>query len=306
MPIEGYLQGCLGPQLAALGVDPPASGIVVADVRGRLLAVLRHWKDVRFRRTILLPGLEEATYYEPLSAPLEVKALVVVAVRNSLIEDLGTERPFTRELVAPRPYLTDEQIPEITRAAIEYFQEVDLAGLDASGTPASRADPYEGLSEKYPRAWRAMAKLADPMLLEVRYQVMPGEPPALPSADDLIPRSPKGFDIRSGIDPRLTASMFETLSQVERQEIDIVFADSFKVVTRNPEKLHWVIEFVTGHGAALVTHNYYLAADYTARRRNLLRPVHVVPETRLKFRDQSGLRERHLQALVTTMRATPP
>jgi hypothetical protein len=91
--IQGYTQSLLLPQLRALTLSKRQLAIVVEDVSRRLESLLFHWNDFAFRRTILTLGTEEASFWEPLTASLEIRSLVVVAIRNSLIEDLGAFHP---------------------------------------------------------------------------------------------------------------------------------------------------------------------------------------------------------------------
>ncbi len=83
--IRGYTQSVLLPQLRSLALSKRQRAIVLDDVSRRLESLLFHWNDQAFRRTILMPGTEEATFWEPQTASLETRLLVVVAVRNSLI-----------------------------------------------------------------------------------------------------------------------------------------------------------------------------------------------------------------------------
>ena len=87
--IQEYTQGLLLPHLQALALSKPQRAIVIDDVSRRLESLLFHWGDLAFRRTILILGTEEASFWEPFTASLEIRSLVVVAIRNSLIEDLG-------------------------------------------------------------------------------------------------------------------------------------------------------------------------------------------------------------------------
>ena len=87
--IQGYTQSVLLPQLRSLALSKRQREIVLEDVSRRLESLLFHWNDRAFRRTILMLGTEEATFWEPQAASLEIRSLVVVAVRNSLIEDLA-------------------------------------------------------------------------------------------------------------------------------------------------------------------------------------------------------------------------
>ena len=89
--IDVYLNTILTQQLEHMGVQsfPGAIEAVVADIRLRLQSVLSSWHDLRKRNTLLLLGREEGAFYEPRSASLEIRAFVVVTIRNSLLEDLG-------------------------------------------------------------------------------------------------------------------------------------------------------------------------------------------------------------------------
>src|SRR3954454_24620278 len=119
--VQGYTQSVLVPQLQALGLNRRQQEIVAADVAQRLEFLLSHWSDVPFRRTILVLGAEEGSFWEPRSASLDVRSLVVVAVRNSLVTDLNVAQAYTRELRSRKELLPHERMPWITREAVNYF-----------------------------------------------------------------------------------------------------------------------------------------------------------------------------------------
>src|ERR1700682_4837373 len=96
--IHGYTQSVLVPQLRSLGLTKRQREIVAEDVTQRLESLLSHWDDVPFRRTVLVMGTEEASYWEPRSASIEIRSLVVVGVRNSLLTDLNASRAYNRAL----------------------------------------------------------------------------------------------------------------------------------------------------------------------------------------------------------------
>src|SRR4051794_12836097 len=94
--IQGYTQSVLIPQLRSLGLSKRQWDIVADDVKQRLESILSHWGDRPFRRTILLLGTEEAVFWEPRTADIEIRSLVVVCVRNSLITDLNAQHAYTK------------------------------------------------------------------------------------------------------------------------------------------------------------------------------------------------------------------
>src|SRR5271166_4583526 len=121
--VQGYMQSLLLPQLRSLALSKRQREIVIEDVSRRLESLLCHWGDLAFRRTILILGTEEASFWEPSTASLEIRSLVVVAIRNSLIEDLGASHPYTKLLESRKKQLRDEQMPAITSEAIRYFDK---------------------------------------------------------------------------------------------------------------------------------------------------------------------------------------
>lgn len=122
--IQGYTHSLLLPQLRSLGLSKRQREIVVEDVTQRLESLLFHWSDLPFRRTVLVPGTEESSFWEPRTAPIEIRSLLVVGVRNSLVTDLNASHAYTKALRSPRELLPDERMPWITGEAVKYFQAV--------------------------------------------------------------------------------------------------------------------------------------------------------------------------------------
>ena len=63
--IQSYTQSVLLPQLRSLALSKRQRAIVLEDVSRRLESLLFHWSDLAFRRTILILGTEEASFWEP-------------------------------------------------------------------------------------------------------------------------------------------------------------------------------------------------------------------------------------------------
>jgi hypothetical protein len=70
----GYTRSVLGPQLRSLRLSTRQWEIVVDDVTQRLESLLAHWNDEFFRRTILVVATEEASFWEPRTASLEIRS----------------------------------------------------------------------------------------------------------------------------------------------------------------------------------------------------------------------------------------
>jgi hypothetical protein len=151
--IQGYTQSLLLSQLRALALSKRQRAIVVEDVSRRLESLLFHWSDLAFRRTILILGTEEASFWEPHAARLEIRSLVVVAVRNSLIEDLGASHPYTKMLESQKTQLRDEYMPSITGQATRFFETANLDVVPFQ----PKKDLFGDLRRRFPNAWHALS-----------------------------------------------------------------------------------------------------------------------------------------------------
>ncbi len=241
--VQGYTQSILVPQLRSLGLAKRQWEIVAADVTQRLESLLSHWSDVPFRRAVLAIGAEEATFWEPGNASLDIRSLVVVAVRNSLITDLNATRAYT--MLRLREFLPDQQMPWITGEAIKYFQAVDLDTLRLK----PKRDLFGSLSRRFPNAWHALSFLGN--------------------SSDKTAYKPAHDQSR--------ASGFLGW-KIERNQLCLFFSLSFKWITRNPEKLLSIIEHILRFGGTVVTPKpfYRLAA-----RRDIYFDRHTsVPKSR--------------------------
>ncbi len=292
--VQGYTQSVLVPQLRSLGLNKRQWKIVAEDVTQRLESLLSHWSDVPFRQTVLAIGREEAIFWEPRSTSLDIRSLVVVAVRNSLVTDLNATRAYTKALRSPTEYLPDEQMPWITGEAIKYFQ---AANLDMVQIQPKR-DLFGSLPRRFPNAWHVLSLLGNSSENEiaVNLPMAKAEP-----VDFARCRANDGDfrDIESGFDPGLNDYLAEILRKIERKELGLFFSLAFKWITRNPEKLLSIIDHVLRYGGTVLTPNYFLSPHYLARRHPLLRPAHFSSEIAGQLADADGLSERHREALAS-------
>jgi hypothetical protein len=291
--IHEYIGSLLVPQLRSLGLDKRQREIVAGDVTERLESLLSHWGDLPFRRTILVLGTEEASFWEPQSASLDVRSLVVVAVRNSLIEDLGTTNPYTRVLRFLNEPLPNEQMPWITGEAIKYFEAVDLDRVQVQPSQ----DLFGGLPQRFPNAWHALSLLGNSTDQEIACELPMAEAEPMGFAVSR-PIVQQVIVVASGMDPRLDSHLVNSLKMIERKELGLFFSPAFKSITRNPEKLLSIVDFVLRHGAILLTPNYLLSPTYLARRNPLIRPIHYTSDMKTQATNPQGLCEEHRAILA--------
>ena len=295
--VKGYTESLLAPQLRSLGLSKQQREIVVDDVTRRLDSLLSHWDDAQFRRTILDLAAEEAFFWEPRSASLETRSLVLLGVRNSLIEDLGTPRPSVAALQTGRELLPDDRMPWITSEAVKYF--------DSANTHDVRAQPgrdlFGELPRRFPNAWHVLSLLGNSpgREIECTFSMMQPGPVDSAAARRQVERHTV---VSSGIDPRLDDQLVQVLGQIKAGDLDLFFSPSFKTITRNPEKLLHIIDSVLRYGGTVLTSNYLLSPTYLARRDPLLRPIHYNSELEAQLNDLTGLTDRHRNVLAAALR----
>jgi hypothetical protein len=292
--IRGYTQTVLIPQLRSIGLSRSQREIVADDVGRRLESLLSRWSDVPFRRTILVLGTEEASFWEPRTASLETRSLVVVAVRNSLIEDLGASHPYTKALRSRKARLPDDLMPWITSEAVKYFESASLGGAQVQ----PERDLFGDLPRRFPNAWHCLSLFGESSENEIGCQLPTGEgePMGLPASHAGVQNYTV---VSSGIDPTLDDHLLDMLERIKQREVEIFFSPSFKHITRNPEKLLSVIDSVLRYGRKVLTLNYLLSPLFLARRNPLIRPAHYNSEIGAQVANPDGLTERHKELLAS-------
>jgi hypothetical protein len=285
--IDVYLDTILTPQLEHMGVQtfPGAIEAVVTDIRLRLQSVLFRWHDLRTRNTLLLLGREEGAFYEPRSASLEVRAFVVVTVRNRLLEDLGIPGAslIPDDVLEEEKPMQEADVRKITEAAISYWQTIDVQRLHVL-LPAAEDDPFGRLPKDAPQAWHVLSSLANARERTVTFAPCQVPRPSLPKAT--VEHDPEERSVvLSGITPEFDTLMISSLRAIRNRSLKYLYSDSWKWFTRHPGKLYRALDFALAHGGTVVTQNYLLTATMACRRRVFVRPAHTVDEFYAKFHD---------------------
>lgn len=297
--IDGYVETILAPHLVSLGVAhlPGVLSAVVNDVRLRLQSVLAHFQDLPLRNTLLFIGREEGMFYQPDLAPLEIRALVVVTVRNSLLEDLGSSGSSLLPPHLPQSAwpVKDEDIRAITQEAIAYWQRADLQHWSLPTHPSSQ-NPFGDLKHNFPHAWHVLSRLAQAKTQTLSFPACQAPLPILPIASIATDKSKQTVTL-SGMSPLFDSRLVDFLHVIADGEMDLLFTDSWKMLTRHPQKLFRILDFVLAYQGSVVTHNYLLTSTYACARQGLLRPAHRAQSTFMKLQNRSGLTTAHRKAL---------
>lgn len=299
--VARYLDTLLMSQLREIGFTSPQARRISEDVDRRLRSLLAGWGDLPFRDIVLLLGAEDALWYDPQSVPLPIRALVVMGVRNSMLEDATATRPAVSALRAARVRISDSQIPTITAAACRFFGDYYAAHgtWDVQALPPER-DVFRRLAGAFPRAWAWLQRLATLTELDVDLGDVPLDFPAPPpeALPDQITLTPT---VLSGYDPGIDRTLRQHLDLVRQGEREVLFSPTFKWLTRNPEKLLRVLESLLAWDAGLLTGNYCIHARYLARRARLVRPPHHEREIDSLLRNLDGLAPRHRNMILTLL-----
>lgn len=291
--IRDYLRNYFEPMLAQFTANEETIFNVSSDVHSRLSSILNRWNDNSFRSTILLHGVEEASYYEP-KGDIDIKALIVVAIRNSLLEDIASTNDAAKKFGLKRPVISDEQIKHITSSAIIFFNKQNFESAEYE-IDSIENDPFRDLSTKFPLAWYVMHKLSQ-CTNYITFEL----PIELKTTHSLIKEQGSSkvlIEVQSGMDPNIDQTLSDILHKIKNGEQTFFFSDSFKMITRHPEKLYRVIEEVLNAKAQIVTFNYYISNGYIARRSQFLKVAHSEKDLKSKFTNFNGLRKAHLEII---------
>jgi hypothetical protein len=272
--VEVYLNDILVKQLRRFHISNRAIDDIICDIRIRLNSFIANYNDVNFRNALLILGSEEAPFYVPRNE--QVAEMVVVCIRNSLLEGVSSSDYLKYNSSV---YLQDKSIKIITSEAINYFSSKDLS-VEASKIVLSD-DYFKTIFSKYPVAYRALLELSLCTEQDREHSYKPFEiekPFELFELDRMINSERKSVNIESGIDPKFNDSLCLFLNDIRNGNSRVLVFDSFKMVTRNIEKLLKIIEFTLTHGAFFVTCNYLIERSYVSRRKVLIKASHCSDE----------------------------
>lgn len=301
--VSDYLDNVLTPRLRGYGVSEGFLRDTLVVVRTQALSLLRHWDDRAFKNTVLLLGLEEGTYYEP-PAKIEIRCFVVVAIRNSPIETIQSSACGKAGLSKS---LSSEAVKTITSEAIRYFSRQNFDELCRQAKCSAEQDLYQKLAEEHPTAWTALKQLAMTGAKIIDYTALPVAQPFVfegwvEHSEEAIPEERLKPVIYDAYTPVFDPNLLGILRRISAVPNSALIVDSFKVVTRNVEKLLHVMEFLLTRNCRFVTCNFYLENGHVERRAKPLRAAHTVKEMRANFAKNDQLGYRHKAEMKQNLR----
>lgn len=293
-----YLNNILAPRLYKYGVNEQFLTYTINSIFIQMSSLLRHWKDSAFKNTLLLIGLEEGSFYKPITK-IDVRCFVVVTIRNSPIEKLHS---CAFQESGLKIELTNNDIKEITSEAIRYFSKQDFNELSDQVILNTKYDLYYDLANKHPVAWTALQHLASMQHTTFDYQKISVKIPfnikELDTESKTITTTQGLHTIKyDGFSEKIEPSLKEYLKMISSVPNGILIVDSFKSVTRNFSKLIDILEFLLSRNLTFVSTNYYLENGHVEKRLKVLRAGHTVHEIKYNLLNTVGIGYRHKAVL---------
>jgi hypothetical protein len=196
-----------------------------------------------------------------------------------------------------KPPIPERDVKEFTKAAIMYFKDIDFSELHLHSSEKSGV--FEALDRRYPVAWEALKHLGKWSNKAQRYDPIKMDPFYIPEINSPV-STLKGdkVEIQNGMDPKLDSVLIQTLMGISHTTNPFFFVDSFKMLTRNVEKLLRVMEYILRKDGMVVSSNFYISNGYVSKRKELLPPAHYTREVTEKFNNLNGLHKTHYMALT--------
>lgn len=289
--IENYIDNILKKQLLQFGINN--NKLILDNVKKQVYSLLSHWNDKELRNTILLTGLEEGNYYLS-DANILIKSFVVVAIRNSYIESLGSQ--FYKEYNFDRQ-ISDDEIKVITSKAISYFKDLNLSILATKINLSKDEDYYLNTIKEYPNSYQILNILANMNKNEMYFERI-----EVKKCSNIfihcinITKNQDEAVIEDGYNSEIGSDLINAIQISYSQNYPFITL-SFKYITRNFNKLLRVIQLLLECNIPLVSSNYYISNGYVARRNKLIRVAHTKKEREVCIRNITGLSKKHAKAI---------
>ena len=275
--INKYTNEILYNKLIEMGIKEIYVQEITLNIKEQIYSVVYNWNDIYFRKGLLVIWQEEGKFYEP-EADLVIKNFVVVAVRNSLLEIPFSVESKKVELREPLP---EENIKIITSDAINYFKNIDFYKLCQEVQKEEIKDKYKEITNKYPMAWKAICELGNCNSkktvytnVEVKDKIRISD---LEVDTENESKEIKKFveDTQSGISEKFSEALVNNIKNILECENGVLYADCFKMVTRNFEKLLKLIEILLENNKVFLTSNYLITNSYISKREEIYRASHT-------------------------------
>lgn len=304
--VQKYLEEILGNRLKELKIQDEYIQKIKENIQNQMYSILYHWNDQDFRKSILVVGMEQGIYYEQ-EAEIDIKNFVVVAIRNSYIEDIFCDECKTMGLDKP---IDEKYVKIITGEAIEYFKNINFSEVSKMINNNKIVDVYQNIIKDFPLAWEALIQLGACNSKKVIYNAKTKPEKSITNElhkmhknlESLADKNLK--ETKSGISEEFSPELINLLENIIKNKNNILYVDSFKMLTRNFRKLLFVIEILLENECGLLTSNYLIKKSYIGKRTEILRAAHTIKEVTKKMESKEftcGLSKTHKDILKAYM-----
>ena len=147
-------------------------------------------------------------------------------------------------------------------------------------------DVYGQAIKKYPLAWEILKKTA---LMTEEILEFAGTDQTVSEYEDQKLECRK-YDkvICDGYSLEFDEYLEESLVNLISGYTEVFFVDSFKILSRNFEKVLHVLQIIFENGRTFVTCNYYISNGYIEKRKEILRAAHSEKDVLKNLRNMRG------------------
>lgn len=182
-------------------------------------------------------------------------------------------------------------------AYIEYFDRLDMRRICRQISLSASEDYYDAIVRNHPVAWKALMKMGNSAAAVITYPKVEGSE-STASLETLFDARQRPLEditegVQDGYDPKIQGDLLNALMALKDDQIEVLYYDSFKMLTRNFEKLMRVLDYVLSIGKPFVTCNYYISNGYIERRASLVKPAHSLKEMGEKLALVNGTGKKH-------------
>ena len=185
--------------------------------------------------------------------------------------------------------LSNEKIRSITSNAIRYFKQCNFEMLQEEAKGTKYIDVYENAIQLYPFAWEILKKAATGNGSGEDSFAKVYKPDDAEEAEE----KPVGLTAKhvvcDGYSLEFDDYLHEVLENTTHGDTEMFYVDSFKVLSRNFEKILHVLQIVLQSGKPFVTCNYYISDGHIERRRKILRAGHCPEDMKYNAQNLKGL-----------------
>ncbi len=236
-------------------VDAAQVSMIVDDIRTR--AAMYKSLTTHEQAVLNTTVWEEVYYHEPSALGLDALAATVIVVRNSALENIHAMGGVLKQ--------SDIKQLSITAATplVQYLQ-APTQNVDTS------THLFKPLQEKYPRAWAALEAL----LITTKQRGRKTYSFQASSVDLQLPKDAgksetlsDGTFVANAISETFDSQLVEGLTRVKEHTGVPIFAPTFSRLSRNTNKLFFILEWVIAHNGMVLTINHLIepAAVWTRK-----------------------------------------